>query len=678
MKHSIIILLLLGINAKAFSQCLQNYSWAKWSNFNGTSATGTILVDGKNVNVTMSANYTFSSTSDIYLLADFFKPFSGYSAIINSTVPKTTWSIGQGGKTTMCFSEPVTNPILLFASLGRPFNPVTLSFSEPYVPLYDGGGMTFKDTYSLTGNEGNSIVLFPGTFTCLTINSTTPEDYTNITWGLQPPIFPVTVTGNLKGCGSVTLKASGGSSYKWSGGKTPNSATNTFETSGVYTLTTTDLNGCTVVSLKTVTVFPKSNVNSSINKTICQGESYIGYKTSGIYVDTLKTIEGCDSIRTLKLDVLDLPQIVFNNNNELCNGKTIELSPILTPNNQSYKYKWSTGETTPKIAIKQAGKYELTIENGTCSIKESTVIVEGIIPKLKPDESLCLNAQSLILESGANSTGLNYLWTPTNSISPTLSVSQIGKYQVKVTTQAGCEATRTINVLDAPKVDLGNDKELCKGEIFEIIPSIIGGGTYNFSWSSGELSKTIKPSKSGKYKLTISSGSCNVSDSILVTFNELPDIASNVNACKDDPINAGKNDNSLSYLWEHSGETTYKVNVQNEGIYKVKVTNQFGCFVNRIINVFGPCEPKIYAPNTFTPNEDGINDIFKITLIGGTVISLYIFNRWGELIYTDSNPQWDGKFEDKYCLSDTYAYILKYKTLLDDFKQYRGAILLIR
>lgn len=682
MKHLTIILLLVGINVKSFAQCNQDYSWAKWSNFNGTSANGTILVNGKDVDVTMSANYSFSSTNEIFLLANFFKQFSGYATIPNATVPLTTWAVGQGGKTTMCFSEPVTNPILLFASLGRLSEPVTLSFSEPYVPLYDGGGMTFEDSYSLVGYEGNSIVMFPGTFTCLTINSTTPEYYTNITWGLQPPLFPVIISGNLKGCGSVTLKASGGNSYKWSGGKTPNNATNTFETSGVYTLITTDLNGCKVISLKTVTVLPKSIINSSINKTICQGESYVGYKTSGIYTDTLKTSAGCDSVRTLKLDVLDLPQIIFNNDKEICNGKTIQLAPTFMPNNTSYKYKWSTSETTPKISIKQAGTYELIIENGICSTKASTVITEEIIPKLKPDETFCLKSPILILESGANSTGLKYLWTPTNSTNPTLTISQIGEYKVKVTTQSGCEATRTITIVNAPTIDLGIDRTICEGEVFELIPTIVGTGTFSYLWTSGETTKNLKLSKTGEVKISITQNSCTVSDSMLLTVNPLPKILENETTCEDKQLVAGTLDNNLSYLWEHSGEKTRKVKVQNEGAYKVKISNQFGCSATRTINVVGPCSPKIFVPNAFTPNKDGINDDFKIIIVGGTVKYLYVYNRWGEPIYTDTNPtnpQWDGKFKGEVCPEGTYAFKLIYKTLIDEIEyNYEGTILLIR
>ncbi|WP_298354268.1 hypothetical protein [Runella sp.] len=161
-KHFIIVCLCFFTTFEVNAQCKQKYSWATWSNFNGKNATRNILVNGKLVSVTMSANYDFNSTSSIYGFNNFNR-FSGVSAIPNSTVPSTTWSAGPGGKTTMCFSEPVTNPILLVASLGSVFadgsgTTVDLRLSEPYIVLYDGVGMTYKNDYAISGLEGFAIL----------------------------------------------------------------------------------------------------------------------------------------------------------------------------------------------------------------------------------------------------------------------------------------------------------------------------------------------------------------------------------------------------------------------------------------------------------------------------------------------------------------------------------------
>lgn len=460
-----LLALLLG-NSAVSSQCLQSYSWTEWSAFNGMDAKGTVQVGSKTISVVMTANYSFDSTKSIYLLDENFGSFAGYAQIKNGSVPRATWSVGQGGKTTICFSEPVTNPILLFASLGRPSAAVTLSFSEPYVPLFDGGGMDFLDGHSLSGKEGNCIVLFPGTFSCVTINSTTPEYYTNITWGLQPAAFPVTITENAAGCGRTTLTAQGGVSYQWNGGHQPRQAVNTVDTSGVYTVTATDARGCTSVALRNITTLQKQTVTSSIEQTICPGQTYMGYFTSGVYRDTLKTPAGCDSIRTLRL--------------------TVQPAPVAS----------------------------------------------------------------------------------------------------------------TIDTV-----------------------------------------------------------------------------------CVDQPLVAGNPDTALSYLWEHSGETTRQVLAPAEGTYRVAITNQAGCSTLKNFTVMGTCGSGIFVPDAFSPNGDSVNDIFQVILPEGTLVSCTIFNRWGAPVYhyTASEPGWDGTFRDEPCATGHYVYVLRYKNRSDhSIAEKRGSVLLLR
>lgn len=236
--------MLLGV-VESSAQCEQEYDWAVWSVFTGNSSLGTIAQGSETVTIEMTANYAFSSTPGIFNYA----AFDNFSSVIpNVTVPRITWAAGQGGETTICFSEIVSNPVLLFSSLGSPGFTVGLELSVPYEVVYDGGGMNFLSDTTLNGFEGYAILLFPGEFDCVTIYSSTPENYTNITWGLNPPLFPVSLSGDFIGCDSTTVVVSGGSGYNWSGGEYTDSATNTFLETGTYFLTVTDDAGCEVIS----------------------------------------------------------------------------------------------------------------------------------------------------------------------------------------------------------------------------------------------------------------------------------------------------------------------------------------------------------------------------------------------------------------------------------------------
>jgi gliding motility-associated-like protein len=296
------LLMLFGTDI-SFGQCNQDYFWAVWSNFTGSSATGTITTNNGPIQVTMTANYNFDSTPGIFNYGA-FNGFGG-NAPPNATVPRTTWAAGQGGETTMCFSETVTNPILLLSSLGNAGVHVTLNFSLAYQVLYDGGGMSYPNDMTVIGFEGYAILLFPGEFDCVTIFSNTPEFYTNITWGLSPHLFEVDITGERAACDSTTLTASGGTTYAWSGGNSPSAPVNTFTNSGNYFLTVTDDDGCTVVTSVQIDIHPPSFTQLSEN--ICEGSTYFfngqDYGESGEYEVVLQSQFGCDSTITLTLQV---------------------------------------------------------------------------------------------------------------------------------------------------------------------------------------------------------------------------------------------------------------------------------------------------------------------------------------------------------------------------------------
>lgn len=87
----------------------------------------------------------------------------------------------------------------------------------------------------------------------------------------------------------------------------------------------------------------------------------------------------------------------------------------------------------------------------------------------------------------------------------------------------------------------------------------------------------------------------------------------------------------------------------------------------------------VFIPNAFTPNRDGLNDEFKPTNNAGEPIPFYIYNRWGELIYTSSTKGWDGKRGGVELDTGVYIYLFKYKDLNTGLiKEVKGTITLIR
>lgn len=90
--------------------------------------------------------------------------------------------------------------------------------------------------------------------------------------------------------------------------------------------------------------------------------------------------------------------------------------------------------------------------------------------------------------------------------------------------------------------------------------------------------------------------------------------------------------------------------------------------------------PLFFIPNAFTPDGDGLNEVFKVEGVGLNEFQLYIFNRWGQLIFESKDPEvgWDGTFKGNPVQVDVYVYKLIYKGLGFAREQQVGKIALLR
>lgn len=121
------------------------------------------------------------------------------------------------------------------------------------------------------------------------------------------------------------------------------------------------------------------------------------------------------------------------------------------------------------------------------------------------------------------------------------------------------------------------------------------------------------------------------------------------------------------------------------GEYLVTITDVNNCSVEEQVTIIQSACP-IYIPNVFSPNNDGVNDTFRIyphPMFKGTLSSLKIFNRWGGLIH-ESQPssagylEWDGVFKGQLLGSGVFVYALEFTTENGDANLIAGDVTLIR
>ncbi|MDZ7740685.1 MAG: gliding motility-associated C-terminal domain-containing protein [Bacteroidota bacterium] len=104
--------------------------------------------------------------------------------------------------------------------------------------------------------------------------------------------------------------------------------------------------------------------------------------------------------------------------------------------------------------------------------------------------------------------------------------------------------------------------------------------------------------------------------------------------------------------------------IDSTGEYFVQVTSFKGCTSTDTLQILWTGEA-LFLPNAFTPNGDGINDIFKPIARYDYVqdYHLLIYNRWGQMIFesNDLDKGWNGRLNDKPAMSGTYVYRIDYR-----------------
>jgi gliding motility-associated-like protein len=146
-------------------------------------------------------------------------------------------------------------------------------------------------------------------------------------------------------------------------------------------------------------------------------------------------------------------------------------------------------------------------------------------------------------------------------------------------------------------------------------------------------------------------------------------VPANVSLGKDTSICAGEKlvlnpGNFISYKWQDNSTASTFI-VTTTGVYSVTVTDEFGCTGSASIKVTVDCS-EIFFPSAFTPNADNRNDGFgplPVTALASLrEYRLTVYGRWGEVIFTSSDPflQWDGRYKGKDLPTQVFAWTASY------------------
>ncbi|HSN95923.1 MAG TPA: gliding motility-associated C-terminal domain-containing protein, partial [Nitrososphaeraceae archaeon] len=120
---------------------------------------------------------------------------------------------------------------------------------------------------------------------------------------------------------------------------------------------------------------------------------------------------------------------------------------------------------------------------------------------------------------------------------------------------------------------------------------------------------------------------------------------------------------AIAYTWEN-GLIYPQRTIDKSGHYEITIMNDCSSDKKDFDVLFKDCECRVFTPTAFTPNNDGLNDIFRpVVKCLAKQYQLKIFSRYGDVIFQSSVPGkgWDGKIKNTTAPSGVYAWILQYR-----------------
>jgi hypothetical protein len=416
---------------------------------------------------------------------------------------------------------------------------VTLTGS-PVGGIFSGQGVSGNIFNPSSLSAGNYTVSYTYTDPITQCSKTATA---NTTVNAVPAIL-VTPSGPTSFCAgqSVDLAASGAQTYAWSNGSSGSNLNVT--SSGNYTVTGTDANGC-------------SSASSATNVNVLSAP---------------------------------VPTITSSGTNTICTGTTVTLTS--TP---AQSYAWSDGSSTPSISVTAAGTYDVdvTYANG-CTASNSFVLGVGVppVPQITADGPLSFCAGENVIFS-ADQIYPAYSWNNYNSTANFINVINSGTYSVTVTDVNGCTGTSnaltvTVFALPNPYITPTGLVEICAGDNVTVSTQ---AGFNAYAWSpSGGTTETASFTQSGYYYVTVTdaNGCTNYSDSLQVVVNSLPSIITitangPTNFCEGNSVILSAPSGYQSYSW-NEGSETQNVFVDSAGTYYCVVTDQNGCSPSSVSN----------------------------------------------------------------------------------------------
>ena len=364
----------------------------------------------------------------------------------------------------------------------------------------------------------------------------------------------------------------------------------------------------------------------------------------------------------------------------------------------------SSNAPTPSTTSIGNTSYFVSATTGSCEGPRAEIVVTVNITPAAPLVNSPLTFCKGNATNPLTATGNNLLWyttatggTGTNT-SPFPSTNSTGIVAYYISQTIGiCEGPRSnINVVTLATPNVGPDKKdtVCFGSSYDLT-GVFNTTGLSVNWTQNGV-PVIDPTlinASGFYQIDVTnSNGC--ADTALFTFNVRPPV---IAFAGNDTIGVKNGDHQLfatggeRYEWTPFSMLNFSniqnpiANLNDDQLFVVTVYNSIGCSDKDSVFIKVYQQPKdyYYIPSAFSPNGDGLNDIFRPIPVGINSPDcewFRVYNRFGQLLFSTTQwmKGWDGKYKNNPQPIGTYVWSLGYKEKDGSTKVLNGSVLIVK
>jgi len=505
----------------------------------------------------------------------------------------------------------------------------------------NGGTIPYQFLWSNAATTASITGLAAGTYTVTVTDANGCTDSNAVVIIEPSPLVTSTILDSSVSCnglldGGATSSAVGGTlpyTYAWSNGSTTASITGV--AAGTYSITITDVNGCTDSASVVITEPTVLSITTVVDSNIsCNGLSdggatavvtggtpgytYIWSNavvtdsitgvTAGTYSVTVTDANGCtDSTSVVITQPAQLLTTTTVDSNVNCNGGNDGgLSAVGTGGTTPYSYNWSNTSITASVSGLTAGTYSVTITDANgCTDSTSVIITQPLtlVASAAIDSNISCNGFS---DGGATgsvtggTTPYTYLWSNSATTAAITGVLA-GTYSVTITDANGCTDSASAVITEpatlATAITLDSNVS-CNGFADGGATSAVTGGItpYSYLWSNGVTTNFIAGVVAGTYTITVTDANgCTDSESITITEPTAlvatagvdNNVSCNTGTDGGATVSGSGGSTPYNYLWSNTS-TTATISGVIAGTYSVTITDANGCIDSSSVTITEP------------------------------------------------------------------------------------------